>query len=814
MIRLLLLLVLSATAFGQSVFVKDPATADSLGASATVLNTFASPVYTLGSGSYNPSSDTVVTPGVRRTRAQVIGTTSYNMDLMEPARSNLLTAGTDTRFDRWTAVAGGTATADTTAAPDGDVIAQTLTDPGASLSGVSQSITVANDSLIHTFAIFVLKTSGGTAPTFGVDLALSVGTGVTTSARINTDTGAQAYGSNSNVVVTANSTGLYWRVAMQVTNNTTGNTTLTLTLYPAAAAYGASVDSAAATGTAVCAFADLAKVNTAGTYSSNRNLLVQSQTLGTSWTLARSTITSDSTANPIDGATNADTINDDNTAANTHLIRQDVSKAASAIQYTFSSYIKQSGVTWVELKCGDTGDLNTAAQYFDVANGVKGTGLATGTGWTLDAAAITAVGSWYRCSITITASTATTMRNTIYTATGDLLAIHNGINGSALIGWGAQLVYGAKPMNYWGTTSPQNTRAVGALTTTMTSISDARTNRLTYSEQIDNAAWTKTDTTITANSAMGPFGGTGGSFADLCTEGVAGTANITQVGASITAGQSITFSEYFKAGTATFVTMTANNGSDILSGWFNISAGATGSATNGGTASGASVAITNLQNGWYRCALSGVVNAGSTAITLALHSATADASSTRLANATYTVFGAQFEQAATVGLYLPVAGAAVSAPQSGTSTTSGTLIAVVRPYGWFSGDTGTAWTALDGNQSGDEPRLTRTAATTLGANTRDSAGAQGGNVTTAMLNGTNATFGLTWDYQSVLGYYNGVLGATDSVIVAPYLLATAIKVGCSPNAAREVCGYSLAFYWNKNVLTPAQQQIFANGVAP
>ncbi len=469
---LAILLILSAACPGMSIFVKDPATANSLGASAAVLNT-TSNTFTRATSAYDPNADAIVGSGVRRQRNQVIGTTTYAMDLIEGQRTNLLAAGTSERFDQWTAVAGGTVTADTTAAPNGEVIAQTLTDPGASLSGVSQAVTVANDSLLFAASIYVKKTSGGTAPTFGATLELTGGTPVTVNARINTDTGAQQYGSNANTtVVNADST--YWRVIVIITNNTSGNVTLTESLYPAAAAFAGSVDDATATGTAICTFADLNKSAASSTstfassYASNRNVLLQTEALNTTWTKTRCTITSDSTANPIDGATNADTIVDDNTAANTHFIGQSFTKPNAAIQMEFSTYIKQSGVTWALVQCSDTGITNGAGIYFDVANGVKGTAVALGAGWTLDASTITAVGSYYRCTVTVTTAVSTTIRSEVYTATGDLLAIHNGINAAALICWGNQLVYGAKPQTYWAVTTASGLRAADLLTSTLT----------------------------------------------------------------------------------------------------------------------------------------------------------------------------------------------------------------------------------------------------------------------------------------------------------------------------------------------------------
>jgi len=95
-------------------------------------------------------------------------------------------------------------------------------------------------------SIYVRKTTGGTSATFGVNLQLTGGTLVTAQPRLNTDTGALINGTG-----TVQNAGAYWRLTTTVTNNTTGNTTLALAVYPATAAYNSGTDSAAATGSAI-----------------------------------------------------------------------------------------------------------------------------------------------------------------------------------------------------------------------------------------------------------------------------------------------------------------------------------------------------------------------------------------------------------------------------------------------------------------------------------------------------------------------------------------------------------------------------------
>ncbi len=450
-------------------FIKDPATADTILATLTDLG--ATAVCTRTSSAYNPATDTFVLPDVARTMVRTVGTTSLTYNLTELTRTNILATGTSSRFDQWTAAAGLTTTADSHASPAGDVIAQTLTDPGGSLSSAKQTFTVANDSLPHVFGIYVLKTAGGTAPTFGVTLALTGGTGVTTNARINTDTGAQQYGSNANTYVETSSAGTWYRVVVLITNNTSGNTTLTLDVYPAAAAYGAGSDSAAATGSAICCYAELCKAGFATSYTDKRNCIINTENFGTTWTPVRATVTDNTTANPFNSNVTADTIVEDGTLANTHGIRiTDFTKAASSIQFTFSVYVLASGRSWILVICNTNANsvVAGAGKYFDVGTGALGTAVAS-VGWTLDNSTITSAGAgWYRCRITFTSDTTTFVRCQMYTSTGDVLAIHNGDSNPALIIYGAQLVYGATDQDYVAVGGSVGTRSAELLTYTGT----------------------------------------------------------------------------------------------------------------------------------------------------------------------------------------------------------------------------------------------------------------------------------------------------------------------------------------------------------
>lgn len=150
------------------------------------------------------------------------------------------------RSDAWTGNA--TVTANTTLPPNVTVLgAETINDTDAGvLQFRQQVITVVNDANSYNASIYVKQTSGATAPTFALGVALSGGTGVVNNPRLNTDTGAIISGTASATLVDG-----YWRLDAPIANNATGNTVLTITLYPAIAAYGLSTADATRTGSKI-----------------------------------------------------------------------------------------------------------------------------------------------------------------------------------------------------------------------------------------------------------------------------------------------------------------------------------------------------------------------------------------------------------------------------------------------------------------------------------------------------------------------------------------------------------------------------------
>jgi hypothetical protein len=262
---------------------------------------------------------------------------------------------------------------------------------------------------------------------------------------------------------------------------------------------------------------------------------------------------------------------------------------------------------------------------------------------------------------------------------------YTGDGTSGLYIWGAQLETGSTATTYIPTTGAVNsaprfdynptTRAsLGLL------IEEQRTNLLTYSEQFDNAAWTKTAVTINANSVVSPDG-------TVNADGVFETAvvsehNVFQGSIATTLSQAYAFTVYLKAAgrTKAILRNNINNGSNVNVG-FDLQAGTVTFTPTDYTAS-----ITPVGNDWFRC---GFVTTVATAGTRYAAVALTDTDPTNNSGASYlgdvtkgmVVWGAQLEAGAFATSYIPTTTAAATRAADNASITTLTP--------WYNSTTGT-----------------------------------------------------------------------------------------------------------------------------
>jgi hypothetical protein len=415
------------------------------------------------------------------------------------------------------------------------------------------------------------------------------------------------------------------------------------------------------------------------------NLLSRSQEFdNAAWVKASSTVTANAATAP-DGTTTAETLTE-NSTNNPHLISQVL--VLSAGVFTMSVFAKL-GVGSQVLTIG----FNRASTYyvsatFDLSAGTNTQILIAG--YTGSSATITAVANgFYRCTVTATADVIADARVGLAssgTHTGDSrgFQIYTGDDSSSLILWGAQLEQRSAVTAYTPTTTQAITNYIPVLQTAASGVArfdhspttfeslgllieEQRTNLIPYSEQFDNAAWTKDQLTVTPNTIVAPNGTLTG---DKLVENTASSSrNIRQVVTGLASGATLTCSFYAKAGERTLCqayindnTTTANR----VQANFDLVAGTTSSQINVGTFTGATSTMTPVGNGWYRCTLTGVatgVTAVQARVFISVSSYTGDGYSG------IYIWGAQLEVGAFATSYIPTTTAQVTRAADAASMT-------------------------------------------------------------------------------------------------------------------------------------------------
>jgi hypothetical protein len=205
------------------------------------------------------------------------------------------------------------------------------------------------------------------------------------------------------------------------------------------------------------------------------------------WGKSQATVTANTTLGP-DGSTTADTFNEDATTNWHYLIRTNT-KTGVAITYTMSVYAKKSGRNWLAMDLTDS--VTNCLAWFDLNNGVVGS-ISAGS-FTNVTSTITAMpNGFYRCTMTTTTPATTTLNMLLSSANADAVTSIAGLNGAALILWGAQLEVGAYASSLYPSGAAAATRQADAFTYPFVSNADATVGTV-YAEV--TSLWT------TANAA-------------------------------------------------------------------------------------------------------------------------------------------------------------------------------------------------------------------------------------------------------------------------------------------------------------------------
>jgi hypothetical protein len=188
-------------------------------------------------------------------------------------------------------------------------------------------------------------------------------------------------------------------------------------------------------------------------------------------------------------------------------------------------------------------------------------------------------------------------------------------------------------------------------------------NLLTYSEQFDNAAWTKTRSSVTDNTTTAPNGTMTGDTLIPNTDN--NTHFIQSSVISFTSGTSYSYTCFVKAAGYSFLRLAFGATafpSDNRGACFDLSTGAVGATQAGVTAS-----ITSAGNGWFRCSISRAATATANDVVF-IESKSQDLATpqTFIGDGTSGAFlwGAMLNLGPTAFDYIPTTTAAVYLPRS------------------------------------------------------------------------------------------------------------------------------------------------------
>ena len=376
------------------------------------------------------------------------------------------------------------------------------------------------------------------------------------------------------------------------------------------------------------------------------NSALQSQTFeNASWTKhAGATITANTTTAP-DGTLTAETLN----VATTIFSGLYQVFTTSTNSWTTSLFVKKGTKNFIYLFDPST---NRYA-WFNLTTGAVGQKTAS-----TEAAMISVGNGWYRISVTtaVAGNAGHFIQFGLSDADGSFTPA---TTGTAFI-WGAQAevsdfgatdyiptttagvsvgpVSGLPRLDYLNSTCPKLL------------LESQRTNGHTFSENFDNAGWSKLSSTISANSAISPDGYQN---ADKLVDNSTSGTHVAFQAYSFASAVSHTISVFAKAAEITSINI-FNNVAAGFDATFNLSNGTVTSVASGGTAT-----ITAYGNGWYRCAVTA---------TASITSANTQFRLVKSGNTSYVgngtdgllLWGAQLEVGAYATSYIPTLGAAVT----------------------------------------------------------------------------------------------------------------------------------------------------------
>lgn len=344
-------------------------------------------------------------------------------------------------------------------------------------------------------------------------------------------------------------------------------------------------------------------------------------------------------------------------------------------------------------------------------------------------------------------------------------------------------------------------------------IEEQRTNLLTYSEQFDNAAWLKSNASISANSTTAPDGAT--TADSLIETATTATHYISVPSVAISAGQTATFSIYARKGARSTIQFVPNSAYFTVPTYVNFDLDA---GTVSASGSGITSSIVDCGGGWYRCVVSiacTVTVAGVTAYWVIANSSTMSRFASYAGNGTDGVYiwGAQAEAGAFPTSYIPTTTAAATrladvASVTGTNFSSwynqseGTIVAQFDTYSptaarVFQAGDGTGNNRIDGLMAASNFAAFATVGGVSQVN-----GASPGTLAAGVIGNVALSYKLN-DYAWLL---NGGAVATDTSATVPSV--DRLGLGYRFDAAGSINGHIQSItYYNKRLPNATLQSL-------
>ena len=535
--------------------------------------------------------------------------------------------------------------------------AASATSAAGSASSASTSATNAATSASSMTASVASCTASQSAAATSATNAATSASGASTSATNAASSATTATTQASNASTSATNAAASATTASTQASNAASSASTATTQATAAgtSATNASASATSASGSATTATTQAGIATTQATNAASSATTASTQaTTATTQASNASTSASAASTSATNAATSATTATTQAGIATTQATNAATSATAAAASYDSFDDRYLGAKTSDPMLDNDDNALLTGALYWNSSTNVMK--VYNGGAWSVAYVSASSTGASIRPSLLLDFANSKTLDPRI-TFTRASTATYTGYDGLIKTATSGQARFDHNP-----TTG----ESLGLL------IEEARTNLLTYSENFDNAAWTKLNAIVTANATTAPDGTL---TADKLVENTVNTQHYVMESITSSNG-AYTCSVYAKAGERTIMFLGMSDGATALSGaFFNLSTLAITPST-GGSWSATSNTIQDMGNGWYHCIVTGTRGAG-TVTTAQIYPAlnTAGVSYTGDGTSGIYLWGAQLEAGAFATSYIPTVAsqatrAADTAVMTGTNFSS------------------------------------------------------------------------------------------------------------------------------------------------